>query len=148
MDGLALFGESEQFFAQKFAVDNMRDFEVIRFDGDRFLPHTSTEIHRRCRDWLEQKLSTAHKGPTVVVTHHAPSSMSVSTRYKTDPLSPAFASRLEAVMEEFSPNLWIHGHTHDAFDYEIYSTRVVCNPRGYPGEAERCGFNQRFVAEV
>lgn len=26
--------------------------------------------------------------------------------------------------------LWIHGHTHDGFDYHVNGTRVVCNPRG------------------
>jgi len=24
--------------------------------------------------------------------------------------------------------LWIHGHTHDPFDYEVDGTRVVCKP--------------------
>jgi len=27
-----------------------------------------------------------------------------------------------------------HGHTHVACDYVVGATRVVCNPRGYPGE--------------
>ena len=27
--------------------------------------------------------------------------------------------------------LWIHGHTHDVFDYRVQGARVVCNPRGY-----------------
>jgi hypothetical protein len=26
---------------------------------------------------------------------------------------------------------WTHGHTHELFDYNIGSTRVICNPRGY-----------------
>jgi hypothetical protein len=30
-----------------------------------------------------------------------------------------------------SVSLWIHGHTHESFDYVVNSTRVVCNPRGY-----------------
>ena len=31
------------------------------------------------------------------------------------------------------PNIkhWVHGHTHDPFDYKIGECRVVCNPRGY-----------------
>ena len=74
--------------------------------------------------------------------------MSVSARFNTDSLSPAFASRLELVIEEFAPALWIHGHTHDAFDYEIYGTRVVCNPRGYPEEAERYGFDTQLIVEI
>ena len=30
--------------------------------------------------------------------------------------------------------LWVHGHSHTAVDYDVAGTRVVCNPRGYPGE--------------
>ena len=30
--------------------------------------------------------------------------------------------------------LWIHGHTHDSFDYVVNGTRVVCNPRGIRAE--------------
>jgi hypothetical protein len=32
--------------------------------------------------------------------------------------------------------LWVHGHTHKAFDYSINQTRVVCNAVGY---RDRCG---------
>lgn len=28
--------------------------------------------------------------------------------------------------------LWIHGHVHGSFSYSVGSTRVACNPRGYP----------------
>jgi hypothetical protein len=30
--------------------------------------------------------------------------------------------------------LWIHGHTHDSFDYAVAGTRVICNPKGYRNE--------------
>jgi predicted phosphodiesterase len=48
-------------------------------------------------------------------------------------MNGGYASDLEHMM---NPNikLWLHGHTHTPFDYEVNGTRVVCNPRGYPGE--------------
>jgi len=144
----ALFGEGEQFFATQFAEQGMADFEVIRQGGKRFTPQMSIEAHRRSREWLFEVLAAPFDGATVVVTHHAPSLMSVAPRFKTDQMSPAFASRLEPLIETHKPNLWIHGHTHDAFDYEIYDTRVVCNPRGYPEEAGLFGFNPGLVVEV
>jgi hypothetical protein len=52
--------------------------------------------------------------------------------YKGNLLNAAFRSKLDdfiAVRPQIK--LWIHGHTHHNFDYEIGSTRVVCNPRGY-----------------
>jgi len=36
----------------------------------------------------------------------------------------------------------------DAFDYELFSTRVVCIPRGYPEEAERYGLDPKLVIEL
>jgi hypothetical protein len=35
--------------------------------------------------------------------------------------------------------LWIHGHTHDSFDYVVRGTRIVANPRGYCRNAHRSG---------
>jgi hypothetical protein len=46
--------------------------------------------------------------------------------------------------------LWVHGHTHDSFDYEVNGTRVVCNPRGYArnGINENVGFDPNFCVAV
>jgi Icc-related predicted phosphoesterase len=69
-------------------------------------------------------------------------------RYANDPLNPAFASRLESLIEEYQPALWIHGHTHDPCDYELFRTRIVCNPRGYPGEHGHAGFKPDLTVVV
>jgi Icc-related predicted phosphoesterase len=38
------------------------------------------------------------------------------------------------MFEDWAPTLWVHGHTHEAFDYRINDTRVIVNPRAYPNE--------------
>jgi Icc-related predicted phosphoesterase len=65
----------------------------------------------------------------VVVTHHAPHPNSVHPRFAGNAINAAFVSDLGAAMG--SAVLWIHGHTHDSFDYTVRGTRVVANPRGY-----------------
>ena len=73
----------------------------------------------------------------VVISHHAPSPRSIAPQYEGNKLNPAFISDLETMIANNSIALWIHGHTHTAFDYRIGGTRVVCNPRGYqPYEAD------------
>lgn len=143
-----LFGESQRYFAMRHAEECMTDFVAIRHQGRRFTPRASVALHEDSVAWLSKELAKPFEGRTVVVTHHAPSTMSVAPRFKTDPLSPAFASRLEPLIEAQGPDLWIHGHTHDAFDYRIFGTRVVCNPRGYPGEGERLGFDPALVIDL
>jgi hypothetical protein len=50
------------------------------------------------------------------------------------------------MVESSGAALWIHGHLHRADDYVIGSTRVLCNPRGYPDEST--GFVPDLVVEV
>jgi Icc-related predicted phosphoesterase len=70
----------------------------------------------------------------IIVTHHAPSYMSVPTKYSGSILNRFFVSDCEDIIEAHQPSLWIHGHMHDSTDYLIHNTRVVCNPKGYPHE--------------
>jgi hypothetical protein len=43
------------------------------------------------------------------------------------------------------PKLWIHGHTHDSFDYMVGETRVICHPKGYPKENNYDGYKPLVI---
>ncbi len=85
----------------------------------------------------------------VMVTHHAPSNLSIHPRYYIGPwavMNGMFCTELD--IEGLFPavDLWIHGHTHDPFDYAVGRTRVVCNPHGLPWENN--GFDPLLHLEV
>ena len=143
-----LYGEGEEWFARQRAKRLIEDFASIKNGKRRFTPEDSVALHKTSKAWLEGELETAFVGPTVVVTHHLPASSSVAKRYANDLLNPAFASQLEDVIEKYPPELWIHGHTHVSCDYELFDTRVVCNPRGYPGENRRSEFRDDLVVSI
>jgi predicted phosphodiesterase len=131
----------------------MRDFARIRASaaGDAlFTPADAMARHARHRAWLEQRLATRHAGPTVVVTHHAPSPRSIAERFAGSPLNACFVSDAEALLAGERVALWVHGHTHDSFDYTLNGTRVVCNPRGYAkdGVNENARFDAGLVVQV
>jgi Icc-related predicted phosphoesterase len=44
--------------------------------------------------------------------------------------------------------LWVHGHMHESYDYEVYGSRVVCNPRGYAPNALNPDFKPDLVMEI
>lgn len=70
----------------------------------------------------------------IVVTHHLPSNKSVHPKYKGDVLNRFFVCEMDDVIEKTKPGYVIHGHSHCKSDYKIGSTRIICNPHGYPGE--------------
>ena len=66
--------------------------------------------------------------PKIVVSHFAPSRKSVSSRFEKDLLSSYWVNDLDSLLGY--SDYWIHGHTHESFDYSVGGTRVLCNPRG------------------
>ncbi|HDZ75139.1 MAG TPA: metallophosphoesterase [Aurantimonas coralicida] len=144
---------------QAAAGRDMNDFRYIRIaDYERRLqPWMLAEIHRRHLAAIEMTLATPFDGPTVVVTHHAPSPRSLRNGVVKEPGDAAYASDLEDLILDYQPELWIHGHVHTRHDYAIGATRVICNPRGYvhaahrkwmPAEIENREFDERLVVEV
>lgn len=142
-----LFGDGEQrSTAMREGARFMRDFERI----ESFTPAQSAQLFARNAAWLARKLAERHAGPTVVVTHHAPSPRSIHPRFVGSPLNACFVSDAEHLVDGRRCALWIHGHTHDSFDYRLNGTRVLCNPRGYAkhGVNENERFDPGLVVEV
>jgi len=133
------------------AQDKLDDFKVIRIERGYKLRHLrpsdAARLHNVSVDFLREELGRSFSGTTVVITHHAPSPGSIAPRFLGDPLNPAFASNLDALIREYEPSLWIHGHMHDSFDYRIGRTRVVCNPRGYFPDQLNPKFDPLLVVE-
>lgn len=140
----ALYGSPQDELAQTMAIRVMPDFSIIDTEYGTFTPTHCIALHRQAKTWLAQQLDTPFQGKTVVVTHHAPSEKSVAEKYKNNRLSPAFASRLDELVAQC--DLWIHGHTHNCFDYQIGRGRVVANPGGYPNE--NAEFNPGLIVEI
>ena len=153
-----LFGPEHRAECEAAAERYITDFELIREataaapEPRRFRAADAIALHAEARAFVDAELSRPHDGPTVVVTHHAPSAASVVARYRTIATSAAFASRLEALVERHRPRFWIHGHMHNSLDYALGATRVVCNPMGYParnGKAKENGaFDPGLLLEI
>ncbi|MDE1947701.1 MAG: metallophosphoesterase family protein [Burkholderiales bacterium] len=149
----ALFGESRRAAAMELGRRALHDFSHIRLregQGEPFRPSDAAALFDRHAAWLGARLAAPHPGPTVVVSHHAPAPQSIHRRFEGSPINPCFVSDAWQRLGAGRADLWIHGHTHDSFDYRIDSTRVVCNPRGYVRGAtrENPNFDPHFVVEI
>lgn len=123
--------------ARQLAFEQLREampeFHSVRRDDDTELlmrPQDAYSKHLISRAFINAELEKPFEGKTVVITHHAPHRLSIPSDFAGSPINPAFASDLSNTIEQHRPDLWIHGHTHASFDYQVGQTRVVCNPPG------------------
>lgn len=107
-------------------------------------PEDTWKDHSEAIEFILSEIDkqTACGNKTVVVTHHAPSTLSIPDQYKTGPhsnLNMFFCSDLTMDIMDHNPDIWIHGHTHHCDEYLLDSTdqfcktRIVSNQRGYVG---------------
>ena len=126
----------------------MNDFRLIEIKSKtrKFQPLDARTIHMDSRYYIFNEAKNHDK--CVVVSHHSPSRHSIHPRYKNDyHINGGYHSSLdEIIMDEPNIKLWVHGHTHDSFDYKINDTRIMCNPRGY--NYENMHFDPNIAVEI
>ncbi|MDP2419386.1 MAG: metallophosphoesterase [Hydrogenophaga sp.] len=91
-----------------------------------------------CQHWLRNALGQPFDGPTVVVTHFAPTLHSADPRYGLSPGTAGFCNGLDELLP--LADLWLHGHLHCPTDVQVGRCRIVANPLGYAEKQEQRAF--------
>lgn len=99
-----------------------------------------------CQHWLRTVLARPHDGPTVVVTHFAPTLHSADPRYGLAPGTAGFCNALDELLP--LADLWLHGHLHCATDVRVGRCRIVANPLGYAHKHEQLDFRSTLTVDV
>lgn len=127
-------GAEDRAQAVELATKVIRDFTHIKISPDfedPFTPAVSQLVFLQTIAWLDECFNHNSTFPTVVVSHFAPTRLSISPAFANSPINSSFVSDLEDRIKNWQPALWLHGHTHGSFDYQVGNTRVICNARGY-----------------
>ena len=142
-----LFRREQQEKCMAECEELLQDHSVIKSRDRRFSAEDAMYRHVAAKNWLRVRLDVPFAGKTVVVTHHGCHWNSIAQRWRSHLASAGFASDLTSLLDK--TDLWIHGHTHDSFDYRVGRARVVVNPRGYPttNGFENAAFNDKLVIE-
>jgi RNAse (barnase) inhibitor barstar len=128
---------------------SMNDYRVVQNHyADQGLYHKLTpeftfREHIKTLEAFKPLLTKNVERPVVMITHHAPSFLSVADVYKDEyHMNGGYASDLsEFILDYPQIKFWLHGHMHNVSDYQIGDTRILCNPRGYVGhEAQSDNF--------
>ncbi len=140
-----------------YVSQHMNDFNCITIPDPvtgtikPITPGFVAQVHATTLEFFKEELDKNPNGKFVIVTHHAPSRMSIPEEYKTENLmNGGYASELfDFIIDRPQIRAWTHGHTHTFFDYMIGHTRILCNPRGYANyESRSLEFDPSFSFEV
>jgi len=134
------------------AAVKMNDFHKIKFfDGNKYRklkPSDTIKMHEETLKFFKDEIIQSDAEKIVVVSHHAPSSLSEQDEFKGGYLSSAFNSNLDDFIKSSTIDLWIHGHTHHNVDYMLGNTRVITNQRGYAGYDLCKNFNEELIIDI
>lgn len=149
-DATATESQLRQTFKQREKAFRAANFYLKKTGTTRHgQPWLAAEVREQalvCQQWLRDQLQTPFAGPTVVVTHFAPSLHSADPRYGLTPGTAGFCNALDGLLP--LATLWLHGHLHAPSHYQHRGCRVVANPMGYASKNEQTHFLPQGVVEL
>ena len=126
----------------------LNDMRYIDYGGSTLTVDDYNKLHQQDLKFISDSLNKIskmdNKAKVVVITHHAPSIKMNNEKYLSDPLSKAYATDLEYLMED-PISIWINGHTHLVRETKINDVRLISNCYGY--DSEKNGYNPDFQIE-
>lgn len=120
----------EDSLAQDTAQHFISDFKAIK----GFKTQMAKHLHYSDLSWIKRVCEQHSDKRKLIVTHFLPAKECVASHYKNSTLNPYFANDLGEWIESLENATWMYGHTHSSADFKLGSTRMVCNPMGYPQE--------------
>ena len=141
-----LYGKKQKDACKNNSERWLNDFRyVYTFDKKQNMvrPVTSDDYEKWFKKFIRglNKCIKETNKDIIVLSHFAPSIKSIESKYLNKPdrfsqpgssINAVYASNLEDYIKD-NPRikLWVHGHVHSSFDYNIGQCRVVCEPYGY-----------------
>lgn len=127
--------------AMQAAQEGMNDYRLIYTkdidwaDGPRTItPEFLIDEHTRSVEFIRHVASENRRRKIVVVTHHAPASLSLNKVHSGINDGAYYSDLSHIILNNENITHWIHGHTHHNVEYEIGQCKVMTNCRGYPSE--------------
>jgi predicted phosphodiesterase len=119
---------AENPLSQSMARRGINDFRVIK----SFDTNECARTYYKHLDYIVDSYEDRGDKKVVVVTHFLPARECIAPRFRgPDLINDYFANDLGEFISDMSDTTWLFGHTHDATDIVLGTTRVVANPHGY-----------------
>ncbi len=132
-----------------FVENAINDFHKIKYHGKIIKSDVFNKLHEGSIDFIRQSVTKSTALKKVVATHHVPTQLCNSERYKTSIINPAFVSELRPMISDLDIDYWIYGHHHDNMpEKEINGTKLVTNQLGYVKLGEHGEYKSNAYFEI
>lgn len=114
----------------------------------KFTPKDWLNRNKQDFDYIKTIVELNKDKKICVITHHGCTFASVHERFKNDTIANAYFVNdyADFILDNPQIKVWAHGHVHNNFNYLVGDTRVIVNPRAYPGENKE--FDEVSVYEI
>ena len=120
----------------------MADFHWIQSNGKKINVDDYNRLHDECRAFILNVVNPAREIKTLVVSHHLPTILNYTEKYRFSELNSAFVTELFDEIEESNVNYWIFGHSHEVVpNFTIGKTVLTTNQLGYVERGEHGAFS-------
>jgi len=131
LDGVRFIGATLWTIIDEKGVKSISDFQhVFRHQVDYV--GAFVDDYRFIKGELEKQAES--KQPTVVVTHHLPTSKLVHPRFHFSPANAAFHTNILDTITLYNVQYFICGHSHETQITSYGNTKLILNPLGYRSE--------------
>ncbi len=130
-------------------VSQAIDFKYISGITSKSIAGLSRGLAYGIQTHLKRLHETNADRPRIVVTHHLPSYTFCDKRFAYTRMDGLFASDYDFLFtDSWKPHCWIFGHTHVPIRDTYHSTRILCNPKGYPNEGPIQLFDEQLIIPI
>jgi Icc-related predicted phosphoesterase len=114
-------------------TEKLCDKENIKIAGCTFwsrLPKSKYKYHLEHKKWLEDKILEDQNHNYIIATHHCPLFQCLDRSYHNF-VPNYFATDQTNIIKKDNVLAWIHGHSHNNKDFNIYGKWIISNQYGY-----------------
>ena len=142
IDGITFHGDTGWF-----RQDPLNTLHEYRMNDFRVIPDLRKWVYE-AQEKFQKHLEDNLREGDIVVTHHMPSDLTVHDLYKNSSLNRFFVCDYTDLILDRKPAYWLFGHTHIPVDIEVGDTRLISNPRAYPGEFAEQLYDPDLIIEA
>jgi predicted phosphodiesterase len=116
----------------------------IDFRHVQNLRHEFVKEHEAARQFVKNDVNSSD----ILVVHHIPHNMAIHSDYLGDDYNCYFLGDISDLLDAKDLPYVFFGHSHQYIDRQIKETQYILNPRGYPQEWGRNGFNPDLIIDT